>query len=54
MNAYVHMTYMNDFLREKYDGNFGGNHQFEFFADGGISVDFYEEYVLNIWTANPN
>ncbi|MDH3313524.1 MAG: hypothetical protein OEM28_10325 [Nitrosopumilus sp.] len=54
MNAYVHMTYLNDFLREKYDGNFGGNHQFEFFADGGISVDYYDEYVLNSWTANPN
>ncbi len=54
MNAYVHMTYMNDFLREKYDGNFEGNLQFEFFADGGISVDYYDEYVLNSWTANPD
>ena len=55
MNAYVHMTYWNAFLREKYAGeDFGGNFQFEFFADGGISVDYYDEYVLNSWTENPN
>ena len=54
MNAYVHMTYLNDVLREKHDGNFGNNSQFEFFADGGISVDYYDEYVLNSWIANPD
>jgi len=33
---------------------FGGNFQFEFFADGGISIDYYDEYVLNSWTENPD
>ena len=50
MNGYVHMTYWTDHLREKYDEHeFGGNFQFEFFANGGMSIDYYDEYVLNGW-----
>ena len=50
MNAYVHMKYWNDSLREKYGEFPEGSFQFEFFSDGGISIDYYNEYVLNGWS----
>ena len=52
MNAYVHMTYWNDHLRQKYDAQVGGSFKFEFFANGGMSIDYYNEYVLNGWPEN--
>ena len=49
MNGFVHMTYWTDQLRQKYDDQVGGSFQFEFFANGGMSIDYYDEYVLNGW-----
>ena len=49
MNGFVHMTYWTDQLRQKYDEQVGGSFQFEFFANGGMSIDYYDEYVLNGW-----
>lgn len=49
MNGYVHMTYWTDQLRQKYDERVDGSFQFEFFANGGMSIDYYDEYVLYGW-----
>ena len=50
MNSYVHMKYWNDSLRQKYGESPQSSSQFEFFSDGGISIDYYNEYVLNGWS----
>jgi hypothetical protein len=54
MNAFVHLVYFTDELRQKFEDNANAAFNMDFFASGGIRVDYYNEFILNNWTENPN
>jgi hypothetical protein len=54
MNAFVHLVYFTDELRQKFQDNANAAFDMEFFASGGIRVDYYNDFILSNWTENPN
>ncbi|MDH3502691.1 MAG: DUF4367 domain-containing protein [Nitrosopumilus sp.] len=54
MNGFVHLGYWTDSLREKFDDTANDTTSQEFFANRGLTVDYYNEYVINNWTSNPD
>ena len=53
MNAYVHMTYWTDEIRSIFEDKRNDGLSREFFAKGGIAVDYYNYYILNEWKVDP-
>jgi hypothetical protein len=51
-NAFVHLSYWNDALREKFDDRSSDSTTRDFFASGGLTVDYYDE-AENGWIENP-
>ena len=51
-NAYVHLNYFTDELRQKFDDNVNAAFNREFFASGGLTVDYYDE-AWNGWIEDP-
>ena len=54
MNSFVHLGYWTNDLREKFEDKPNDSNSQEFFASGGVTVDYYNEYILNNWTPNPD
>ena len=53
LNSFVHMSYWNDELRSEFEDTRNDGMRHEFFASGGITIDYYNNYILNDWTADP-
>ena len=51
-NAYVHLAYWNDSLREKFEDKSSDSTTRDFFASGGLTVDYYDE-AENGWIEDP-
>ena len=53
MNGFAHMTYWTDEHRFMFEDKRNDGLSREFFAKGGIAVDYYNYYVLNEWREDP-
>lgn len=53
MNGYVHLVYFTDKLREKFDDRRNSAFNFDFIADGGIRIDYYNGYIINNFNDTP-
>jgi len=53
LNSFVHMSYWNDDLRLEFEDNRNDAMKREFFASGGITIDYYNNYILNYWSDYP-
>ncbi len=52
-NAFVHLVYMTDEQRSKFTDTANAAFNREFFADGGLVIDYYDE-AWNGWIEDPN
>ena len=54
MNGFVHMTYWTDEHRSFFEDNKNDGVTREFFAKGGIAIDYYNHHILNDWREDPH
>ncbi|MCV0392806.1 MAG: hypothetical protein K5790_05860 [Nitrosopumilus sp.] len=52
-NAYVHLVYFTDEQRSKFPDTHNSAFDREFFSDGGLVIDYYDE-AWNGWIEDPN
>lgn len=51
-NAAVVLSYWTDELRQKFEDDITSD--MDFIASGGITIDYYNNFVLNYWIKNPD